>query len=68
MEEGDEGVVGRLDEEQLQRVSVKGDAFEGSNDSMQKSASSDVTDTVNIVVGEHCVFMVVGESTGGVNE
>lgn len=34
MEEGNEGVVGRLDEEQLQRVSVKGNAFEGSKDSV----------------------------------
>lgn len=41
VEEGDEGLVGGLDQHELERVAIESNAFEGGKDGVQKSAPSD---------------------------
>lgn len=40
VEEGDEGLVGGLDQEELEGVTVEGNAFEGGDDSVHHGAAS----------------------------
>jgi hypothetical protein len=41
VEEGNEGLVGGLDEEELQRVAIECDALKGLDDGVQDGAASD---------------------------
>lgn len=64
VEERDEGLVGGLDQQELERVTVEGDALERVDDRVQDGATSDVTNTSNVLVGEDAVLVVVSERAG----
>lgn len=46
-EEGDEGLVGGLNEHELERVAVEGNAFERAQDGVEDSATGNLTRGVN---------------------
>lgn len=64
VEERDEGLVGGLDQQELERVTVEGDALERVDDRVQDGATSDVTNTSNVLVGEDAVLVEVSERAG----
>lgn len=68
VEEGDEGLVGGLDEHELEGVIVEGNALESLEDGAQSGSASNVADAVDALVTEDGVLTEVSKSTGLLEE
>lgn len=61
-------MVGGLNEEELQRVTVECNALEGAQDRVEDRTASQVTNTTDILVREDGVLVVVSETTSLLNQ
>jgi hypothetical protein len=68
VEERDEWLVGGLDQEELERVAVEGDALERGDDGVHHSPASDVADAVDSLVREDTILVEVSKATSLVDE
>lgn len=68
MEERDEGLVCRLDQHELQGVSIESHALKGRDDGVKSRTACNVSDSTNVAVVEDGIFTVVGKTTDLLNE
>jgi len=59
VEEGNEWLVGGLNQHELERVAIERNALERSKDRVKNCASSDISNTGNVSVGEDAMLVVV---------
>jgi len=62
VEERNEWLVASFDQQELQGVAVESDALKRCEDGVHESATSNVTDTADIIIRENSILVEVGET------